>query len=156
MKSWGLPLSCDLSVPVFPALTKTWAAPGPVSVCQMPPLHWWPSSPPVPLDDIQQPKKGQRAYFNIPLERKEELCPVLLTCSTIEAKRPRARPWLSSRVMTALPNFTTKRRAYFSWLLSEKVALRSSPRFSGVVPCTIGFCTRGKECHRVVMRWEER
>uniref|UniRef100_A0A2M4C847 Putative secreted protein n=1 Tax=Anopheles marajoara TaxID=58244 RepID=A0A2M4C847_9DIPT len=40
------------------------------------------------------------------------------TCSTIEASRPRARPCSSSRVMTALPSFTTKRRAYFSSLRS--------------------------------------
>lgn len=43
------------------------------------------------------------------------------TCSTIDASLPSANPWLSSLVITALPNFMTRRRAYFSWLLSENV-----------------------------------
>lgn len=54
-----------------------------------------------------------------------------LTCSTIEARRPRASPWLSSRVMTALPSLTTSRRAYLSWLRSVKVGCAFSRRRSG-------------------------
>lgn len=46
------------------------------------------------------------------------------TCSTMEAKRPRARPCSSSLVITALPSLTTNRRAYFSWLRSLKVVAR--------------------------------
>lgn len=46
------------------------------------------------------------------------------TCSTIDAKRPKASPCSSSLVITALPNFTTNRRAYLSWLLSVNVPLR--------------------------------
>lgn len=49
------------------------------------------------------------------------------TCSTIDANRPSAKPLLSSRVMTALPNLITKRRAYFNWLRSEKVFCCCSP-----------------------------
>lgn len=41
------------------------------------------------------------------------------TCSTIDAKRPRAIPCSSARVITALPSFTTSRRAYFSCDRSE-------------------------------------
>lgn len=37
----------------------------------------------------------------------------------MDAKRPSARPCSSSRVITALPNFITSRRAYFNWLRSE-------------------------------------
>lgn len=48
-------------------------------------------------------------------------CSKCFTCSTIDARRPSANPWLSSLVITALPSFMTRRRAYFSWLLSENV-----------------------------------
>lgn len=46
------------------------------------------------------------------------------TCSTIEANRPRASPCSSSRVMTALPNFTTNLRQYFNWFRSLNVDRR--------------------------------
>lgn len=51
----------------------------------------------------------------------EYYCSTCFTCSTIDASLPSAKPWLSSRVITALPSFMTRRRAYFSWLLSENV-----------------------------------
>lgn len=51
------------------------------------------------------------------------------TCSTIDANLPNANPLLSSRVMTALPNLTTKRRAYFNWLRSENVVCCWSPNW---------------------------
>lgn len=64
-----------------------------------------------------------------------------LTCSTMDAKRPNAIPWSSSRVITALPSLMTKRRAYLSWLRSENVVCCCSPsaaRFSFWLACHNG------------------
>jgi hypothetical protein len=44
----------------------------------------------------------------------------------MDASLPRANPCSSSRVMTALPNLMTSRRAYFSWLRSVNIGLRCS------------------------------
>jgi len=43
------------------------------------------------------------------------------TCSTMDARRPRARPCSSSLVITALPSLMTNRRAYCNSVRSEKV-----------------------------------
>ena len=42
------------------------------------------------------------------------------TCSTMEARRPKARPLPSSLVITALPSLMTIRFACLSWLLCKK------------------------------------
>lgn len=70
------------------------------------------------------------------------------TCSTIDASRPSAKPLLSSRVITALPNLMTKRRAYFNWLRSENVFCCWSPN------CTCRFSMIWNGKMRVV-RWEK-
>lgn len=80
------------------------------------------------------------------------------TCSTIEARRPNARPLPSSLVITALPSFTTSLLAYFSWDLSVKVCCFLSAlarwRFSMFMFCKKGGKKINTYCFFTQINWK--
>lgn len=62
------------------------------------------------------------------------------TCSTMDASRPRASPWPSSRVITALPSLITI--LYNTYKIEECLLLRIKAKQKLPLHFSIGFCTR--------------